>query len=132
MSLTKQDTCILLKEWNIKSPALKRIILNSQKRFELMGWIYLYKDTMMNEKELLRRLKTYNKEWNSDLYKEKKEKTFLEIQQMIEPPQVEEGAYKCLKCGSKRTVHMSLQIRSSDEGMTNFITCIACNNHWRE
>lgn len=44
---------------------------------------------------------------------------------------VVEGIFKCKKCGSKRTTYYSLQTRSSDEPMTNFITCVDCQNRWK-
>lgn len=42
------------------------------------------------------------------------------------------GIFKCGRCRSKNTVFVSLQTRSADEPMTNFITCLNCNNHWKE
>lgn len=44
---------------------------------------------------------------------------------------VEEGIFQCRKCGSRKTTYYSLQTRSSDEPMTNFITCIECKNRWK-
>lgn len=42
-----------------------------------------------------------------------------------------EGIFQCKKCDSKRTTYYSLQTRSSDEPMTNFITCVECKNRWK-
>ena len=42
-----------------------------------------------------------------------------------------EGIFQCRKCGSKKTTYYSLQTRSADEPMTNFITCVACKNRWK-
>jgi len=44
---------------------------------------------------------------------------------------VEDGLFECRKCGSKKTTYYSLQTRSSDEPMTNFITCVNCKNRWK-
>ena len=44
---------------------------------------------------------------------------------------VEDGIFQCRKCGSKKTSYYSLQTRSADEPMTNFITCIQCKNRWK-
>jgi len=44
---------------------------------------------------------------------------------------VADGIFKCTKCGSKKTTYYSLQTRSADEPMTNFITCIVCKNRWK-
>lgn len=45
--------------------------------------------------------------------------------------EVVEGIFQCKKCGSKKTTYYSLQTRSSDEPMTNFITCVECKNRWK-
>ena len=37
--------------------------------------------------------------------------------------------YKCRKCGSKE--HLTKFKQDLDEPMTQFITCIHCNNRWR-
>ena len=42
-----------------------------------------------------------------------------------------EGIFQCKKCHSKKTTYYSLQTRSADEPMTNFITCLNCNNRWK-
>ena len=43
-----------------------------------------------------------------------------------------EGMFKCPKCNSKKTSYYSLQTRSADEPMTNFISCTVCDNHWKD
>ena len=40
-------------------------------------------------------------------------------------------SFKCFKCDSKNCSYYQMQIRSADEPMTSFITCIDCDNHWR-
>lgn len=45
--------------------------------------------------------------------------------------EIEEGIFECKKCGSKKTSFYSLQTRSADEPMTNFITCLECQNRWK-
>ena len=44
---------------------------------------------------------------------------------------IDDGIFQCHKCKSRKTTYYSLQTRSSDEPMTNFITCINCNNKWK-
>lgn len=44
---------------------------------------------------------------------------------------IENGMFKCRYCGSRKTTYYSLQTRSADEPMTNFITCTSCNKRWR-
>ena len=45
--------------------------------------------------------------------------------------EVEDGIFQCKKCGSQKTTFYSLQTRSADEPMTNFITCVECKNRWK-
>ena len=43
----------------------------------------------------------------------------------------EDGLFQCYKCKSKNTTYYSLQTRSADEPMTNFITCLNCKYRWK-
>ena len=49
----------------------------------------------------------------------------------LSPEDVEDGLFQCKKCMSKKTTYYSLQTRSADEPMTNFITCVVCKNRWK-
>lgn len=40
--------------------------------------------------------------------------------------------FTCGKCKQNETYYTSVQLRSSDEPMTQFIVCINCGNNWRE
>ena len=40
--------------------------------------------------------------------------------------------FKCRKCFSKKCTYYALQLRSSDEPMTLFITCIDCGSRWKQ
>jgi DNA-directed RNA polymerase subunit M/transcription elongation factor TFIIS len=42
-----------------------------------------------------------------------------------------EGLFKCPKCKFKKTTYYSVQTRSADEPMTNFITCNNCAHRWK-
>jgi transcription elongation factor S-II len=44
---------------------------------------------------------------------------------------ISEGMYTCRKCKGKRTTSQEIQMRSADEPMTIFITCVDCGNSWR-
>ena len=41
------------------------------------------------------------------------------------------GLFKCAKCKHRKTTYYSMQTRSADEPMTNFITCLNCGNRWK-
>jgi transcription elongation factor S-II len=46
--------------------------------------------------------------------------------------QSETDQFQCGKCKQRRCTYYSLQTRSADEPMTNFITCLHCGTNWRE
>ena len=47
-------------------------------------------------------------------------------------PEAMTDVFKCRKCGSRSCSYYEVQTRSSDEPMTQFITCLDCNNRWRQ
>ena len=52
-------------------------------------------------------------------------------QDVQDESEITDGIFQCRKCGSKKTTYYSLQTRSADEPMTNFITCVMCKNRWK-
>lgn len=42
-----------------------------------------------------------------------------------------DGMFQCKKCKKRKTTYYSVQTRSADEPMTNFITCLSCGNRWK-
>ncbi len=47
-------------------------------------------------------------------------------------PEAMTNLFKCRACGSRETSYYEVQTRSADEPMTQFITCLKCNNRWRQ
>ncbi len=45
--------------------------------------------------------------------------------------EVADGIFKCPKCHKRKVTYYQMQTRSADEPMTNFITCLYCNNRWK-
>jgi transcription elongation factor S-II len=43
-----------------------------------------------------------------------------------------QGFFMCPKCESRLTDCKQLQTRGADEPMTNFLTCLKCDNQWKE
>ena len=41
-------------------------------------------------------------------------------------------AYECPECGKRKVMYTQVQIRSADEGMTSFLTCVECKHRWTE
>lgn len=39
--------------------------------------------------------------------------------------------YQCRKCKSRKCTYYSVQIRSADEPMTVFISCLSCGKNWK-
>jgi DNA-directed RNA polymerase subunit M/transcription elongation factor TFIIS len=70
-------------------------------------------------------------------YYEEKVKTMLQRTEMedtgiLDPKNMEDGFYECMKCHKFKTRHYSMQIRSADEPMTTFIRCYLCHYTWKE
>ena len=40
--------------------------------------------------------------------------------------------FKCRKCSSRSCSYYEVQTRSADEPMTQFITCLDCENRWKQ
>ena len=47
-------------------------------------------------------------------------------------PEAMSNLFKCRKCGSRETSYYEVQTRSADEPMTQFITCLKCDNRWKQ
>lgn len=44
--------------------------------------------------------------------------------------QASTDVFTCGKCREKKCTYSQQQIRSSDEAITTFVTCLVCDNHW--
>ena len=47
-------------------------------------------------------------------------------------PEAMTDMFKCRRCGSRSCSYYEFQTRSADEPMTQFITCLDCNNNWKQ
>ena len=81
--------------------------------------------------EIYNELNKNNVLFNSNEFSVQKFKEYKKIKYLTEPLQVCEGIHVCSKCKSKKTYSYQLQTRSSDEPMTNFVTCVECGNKWK-
>ena len=49
----------------------------------------------------------------------------------VEKPAAMTSQFKCAKCKKRECVFQERQLRSGDEPMTLFITCVNCGNNWK-
>ncbi len=42
-----------------------------------------------------------------------------------------EGEFQCSKCKERKVITVQKQMRSADEPMTTFFTCVTCGNRWK-
>ena len=67
--------------------------------------------------------------WNNEAFETIKGKIKEQDDFIVKPFAVEEGVLEC-KCGSKRVFSYSKQVRSADEPMTTFASCMSCKKKW--
>lgn len=126
-------------------------ILTIQKNIKILEkWVYsksegneiTYKDLICETCEnigsknlslgsILENLKTGQFSFKSSNFKENKEDLEEENNFIMNPFEVEEGVLECMKCGSKKTLSYSKQMRGGDEGTTVMATCVNCRNSWK-
>jgi DNA-directed RNA polymerase subunit M/transcription elongation factor TFIIS len=70
---------------------------------------------------------TFPEKWNDLLdMKFKMEQNLLHNKQVAKTDQ-----FRCFKCKKNECSYYELQVRSADESMTIFVTCLNCGNKWR-
>lgn len=103
----------------------------------------LKEDSYVNNKNLIKRLK--NKDFHPhdlaymsmqeiypERWKEIIDKQKLKLKAAYEVKQVSmTDAIKCGKCKNNKISYYELQIRSGDENMTQFFSCLSCGNKWK-
>ncbi len=68
-------------------------------------------------------------DFNPELWKQLKE--ICIDKRTIKKEKVESGIFKCNRCKSDKTTYYQMQVRSADEPMTTFVTCVNCNLRWK-
>ena len=89
-------------------------VKNNKIKTENVGSLSVYDIFPDNWKELLNA-------------KSKRDKIKYELK-----PEAMTNLFKCRKCGSRETSYYEVQTRSADEPMTQFITCLKCENRWKQ
>ena len=71
-----------------------------------------------------------SKDLNPDKWNLIKEERLKEIQMESQQQVSTTDMFECRRCHKNKTTYYQLQIRSQDEPMTNFITCVNCGCKW--
>jgi len=126
----------IVKNW--KNPKFKSLYVSKARSVvSNLGGL----DTYVGNMRLLVRL--LEKEFEcKDLAYMKPENVFPEVwksvidmkllrDQYCEKPEAMTDQYKCGRCKKRECVYQEIQLRSADEPMSLFITCLNCGNRWR-
>ena len=81
--------------------------------------------TMISE---LSKYDIFPENWK-DLIEEKMKKDKLKYELK---PEAMTDIFKCHRCSGRSCTYYEVQTRSADEPMTQFITCLDCNNNWKQ
>ena len=104
----------LKKDSYIKNKNFIERIKSKEIDAEKIGMLSVYDIFPNNWKELIN-------------IKSKRDKLKYELK-----PEAMSNLFKCRKCGSRETSYYEVQTRSADEPMTQFITCLNCENRWKQ
>ena len=111
----------------------KNIKLISATKSEYSENLYYVVGEIIGKKKslsaILKNIKSKRIGSNSPIYDTVKNAIAEEDDFIKNPFEVEEGILTC-KCGSKRVYSYTKQCRSSDEPMSTFAQCVACNSKW--
>ena len=104
--------------------------------FQYMGllqginFVNLYNETLsiINSKNVTSLHDIY---YNLSIFNIPKRKVQIEIDNIRDVLEVEDGAYICSNCSSPKTFSSSKQMASADEASTIFVVCAACGHSWK-
>ena len=94
--------------------------------YQLCGLVQQY-----SVKECYELLNEERINWSLDMFKEDVEEERIELEFIETPFETSDSIMEC-RCGSKKVLTFSKQIRSSDEGTAVFCKCIKCGKKWVE
>jgi DNA-directed RNA polymerase subunit M/transcription elongation factor TFIIS len=71
-------------------------------------------------------------EKNPELWKDLIDAKIRHYEHIVEErPAAMTNSFRCGKCKKRECVYQEVQLRSADEPMTLFITCLNCGNRWK-
>jgi DNA-directed RNA polymerase subunit M/transcription elongation factor TFIIS len=134
----------LSKQKNIQRRWTNKIFVNLYNSKIISIYSNLKKDSYIENETFLERIKIgdiksekigslsvydiFPDNWKELLnIKSKRDKIKYELK-----PEAMTSLFKCRKCGARETSYYEVQTRSADEPMTQFITCLKCNNRWKQ
>ena len=106
------------------------INLVSKIEYEKLGML-MVSISKKDRKKILNDIRSCKVSWESCVYKDIQNDIKNNIEMESKPIEVAEGVFKCYKCGDNKTTSVAFQLRSADEPMTNFVTCVTCGNKWK-
>lgn len=135
-ALTASDNYKLVKNWKNQ----KFVILYKDKARSVVANLdpesYIKNTRLldrMKEKEFLphelpfmKPENVYPEQWKDILDEQLKHEHILEAK-----PEAMTTQFRCGKCKKRECIYKEKQVRSADEPMTLFITCLNCGNRWR-
>ena len=72
-----------------------------------------------------------HQEFDPEKWKELLEqKVKIDASKLADTIEASTDVYLCRKCKTRKCTYTSVQIRSSDEPMTIFVTCLTCGKNW--
>jgi DNA-directed RNA polymerase subunit M/transcription elongation factor TFIIS len=71
-------------------------------------------------------------DWDPELFRAERDWEEHEERQERGLPLVTTNQFLCKGCGKRECVYFTAQTRAGDEGMTQYITCIACGKSWKQ
>ena len=129
---------------NVEKSILNKSILESENMdidptWESPTFLHIYKTIFCNVSSYLKDESIRHKIINKEILS--KDVAFIKPVEICpekwtpqifeEGSSVEDGIFQCKNCNSRKTTYYSVQTRSADEPMTNFITCVQCGNRWK-
>ena len=127
-TIEESTTRKIIKKWN--NPFFVEIYISKFKTL-LTNLTNAYVQKLAEENPYKLAFMTHQ-EFNPEKWKpllEKKQK--IEEFMLTNKLTANTDMFTCFKCKSKNCSYYQMQIRSADEPMTTFVTCIDCENHWK-
>ena len=95
---------------------------------------HTFKDKILNDQIDPTKISSLS---NYDIFPEVWEELLLKLSEKDKlkyelKPEAMTDMFKCRKCGGRSCSYYEFQTRSADEPMTQFITCLDCNNNWKQ